>query len=56
MGFVSKKRMGARSIDANIRLCRTRAAFTQRKYNIIARPKLRIIEASIIPEYVAILS
>ena len=49
MGFVSKKRMGALKMEANIRLWRTREALTQMKKKAMVRARFTTITPTTVP-------
>ena len=49
IGLVSKKSMGVRRTAANILLCRTLEAFTQRKKKVMVRAKLIKMAAAVAP-------
>lgn len=52
MGLVSKKRMGALRMEANIRLWSTREAFTHRKKKAMVLVRLRKITPRTVPPYI----
>ena len=52
MGLVSKKRMGALRMEANIRLCSIREAFTHRKKKAMVLMRLRKMTPTTVPPYI----